>query len=65
LDKAAVLAALKVIYDACEDEEFREWIEENEETLDYEYDQYRFSCAQDGEDADGFITYALRRYVTE
>ena len=63
MDKEKVREALIVVGKALEDDEFLSWVEENEDELDLEYDEYKTSCYESGEEPEDFYTWALWQYV--
>ena len=63
MNKKNVKNALELIDKACNDKQFKKWIKDSQGALDFDYDQYNISCAEAMEDADNFITWALRQYI--
>jgi len=65
MDKEKVKEALQTIEKALEDEEFQKWIEENQEELEFQYEDYRTNCYESLEEPDSFYTWALWQYAFE
>ena len=60
MNKVAVKNALELVDKSCKDELFKKWIEDNQGSLDSDYDQYGI---ENFEDHKNFITWALRQYI--
>ena len=65
MDKEKVREAILTVNKALSNDDFQSWIEENKESLDYEYDHYRQNCFETAEEPDDFYIWALWQYINQ
>jgi hypothetical protein len=65
VDKDEVAKALQLLWKAENDELFKKWLEENQDELDFDYDQYASNYYENLEEPEDFIRFALSRWAYE
>ena len=63
MDKEKVREAILVVSKALNDDDFLSWVQEHEEELDQDYEDYRIACFEAGEEPEDFYKWALWQYV--
>ena len=63
MDKEKVREAILVVSKALNDDDFLSWVQEHEEELDQDYEDYRIACFEAGEEPEDFYNWALWQYV--